>query len=186
MKNDFEHINKFLKDEIGNLEVDPGKQVKKRLERKLSYLNFFRYQWNRINIYYVSVAILVSLYFFVNFNHQNMIENNELLNLKDSTTMETNKNEFIKLLDSTFILQYAKNNDSLNNENLFRDNEKNVKIKTEAAGTISHKDSVHHTLNNKIKGQKLNAVQRKKDTVKVVINDTVYKRVKVQVVDTIK
>ncbi len=186
MKNDFEHINKFLIDEIGNLEVDPGKQVKKRLERKLSYLNFFRYQWNRVNIYYVSVAVIVSLYFFINFNHQNMIEINEHLNLKDSTTMETNKNEFKNSFDSTFTLQYAKNNDSLDYMIISPDKEKSAKIKTNARDAFINNDSAHHKTNYKLKGQKLNSVQRTKDTVKIVINDTVYKRIKVQVVDTIK
>ncbi len=185
MKNDFEHINNFLKDEIGELKVDPGNPVRNRIERKLSYLNFFKYRWNRLNIYYVSVAVILSLCFFVNFNHQNVMINYEHINVKDSTTMETNKKEFIQSPDSSSILHHTNNNDTTGHKILLTDKEKTEKQETKTTYALNHKDSSHQT-NDKIKGQKLNAIQRKKDTVKIVINDTVYKRVKVQVVDTIK
>jgi glutaredoxin-related protein len=186
MKNEFEHINNFLKDEIGDLRVDPGKPVRNRLERKLSYLNFFKYRWNRLNIYYVSVAVILSLYFFINFNHQNVMKNYEHINVKDSTTMETNKKEFIQSPDSSSILHHTNNNDTVGHKILLTDKEQTENKKTKNTYALNHEDSSHHHTNLKIKGQKLNAIRRKKDTVKIVINDTVYKRVKVQVVDTIK
>ncbi len=165
MKDNLEYISEFAKQNAGDQKFEPLADMK-RFKKRLSWHNFFKAGWSHFNIYYCAAVIsLVCGGIMLSSNYPN--------NNVSSHHPVTDTIEKVNMIEPPVTQKKQKNiEDSISN-NKSKELDKKA---PDNQPTITKKTNAN---------EKKNENKRNKDTVKVVIHDTVVKRIRVQVVDTV-
>ncbi len=184
MTDDLEYISEFIKEKTGKHKFEPDTRLSK-FKRRIFWMNFFKFGWFHFNVYYLTAISLISgsIGMYIHFSNQNTIDCTNNFHNPDRVVIDTTE------ADSLSNFKHVTSKDTTNKKSTriignegSTTKEMNPAIKNNRIDTIK-KDTMNTFKDDDYKET---TIKPHKDTLKIIVQDTVIKKVKIRVIDTLR
>ncbi len=184
MTDDLEYISEFIKEKTDKHKFEPDIRLSK-FKRRIFWMNFFKFGWFHFNVYYLTsivCLILGSICIYINFSEHHSNDNVNNFHNSGGAVIDTSQ------ADSLSNIKHVTGKDTTTTNKKSTQSNSNKESTTKKIKPVINNDIIQVDTMNTVKnsGYEETTNQPGKDTLKVIVQDTVVKKVKIMVIDTLR